>query len=142
MCVLNNFHSIPFPFQNYIISGYVTSIRQQENEMMLCCELSTKVLRTDTCLDQFKVALKSNDFKRTITRILLGNIVITRYNNKTYKIDDIDFTDNPSRTFNVSKNYSVNSSLGLLTQKLKVWCENLIIYTLILSAKIFNFFRL
>ena len=35
--------------------GYVTTIKQQEHDMMLCCELSTKVLRTDTCYDQFKV---------------------------------------------------------------------------------------
>ena len=81
--------------------GYITTIKQQESDMMLCCELSTKVLRTDTCYDQFKVAAKG-DLKRNITRILLGNIVITRYNNKTYKIDDIDFNDNPGRTFNVS----------------------------------------
>jgi len=79
--------------------GYVTTIKQQEHDMMLCCELSTKVLRTDTCYDQFKVAAKG-DLKRNITRILLGNIVITRYNNKTYKVDDIDFNDNPGRTFN------------------------------------------
>ena len=101
--------------------GYVTTIKQQEHDMMLCCELSTKVLRTDTCYDQFKVCkycCNSNtylfifrisfqvaakgDLKRNITRILLGNIVITRYNNKTYKIDDIDFNDNPGRTFDVS----------------------------------------
>ena len=81
--------------------GYITTIKQQESDMMLCCELSTKVLRTDTCYDQFKVAAKG-DLKRNITRILLGNIVITRYNNKTYKIDDIDFNDNPGKTFNVS----------------------------------------
>ena len=49
----------------------------------------------------FQVAAKG-DLKRNITRILLGNIVITRYNNKTYKIDDIDFNDNPGRTFDVS----------------------------------------
>ena len=34
--------------------GYVTSIRQHEQDLLLCCELSTKILRTDTALDQLK----------------------------------------------------------------------------------------
>jgi len=31
---------------------------------------------------------------------LCGSIIITRYNNKTYRIDDLDFKSNPSLTFN------------------------------------------
>ena len=35
--------------------GYVTSIRQHELGILLCCETSNKILRTDTVLDQMKV---------------------------------------------------------------------------------------
>ena len=34
--------------------GYVTSIRQHESQILLCCEVSHKILRTDTVLDQIE----------------------------------------------------------------------------------------
>jgi aubergine-like protein len=37
--------------------GYVTSIRQHENNILLCCETSNKILRTETVMDQMKVRL-------------------------------------------------------------------------------------
>lgn len=45
---------------------------------------------------------KSNDkdSKQEIMVALLGSTVITHYNRKTYRIDDIDFTMTPLSTFN------------------------------------------
>ena len=43
-----------------------------------------------------------NNFKAQIQKVLLGNIIMTRYNNKTYKVDDIAFNRNPKETFDVS----------------------------------------
>ena len=34
--------------------GYVTSIRQHEEQILLCCEVSCKVLRTDTVYEQIQ----------------------------------------------------------------------------------------
>lgn len=34
---------------------------------------------------------------------LVGAVVMTRYNNKTYRIDDIDFLKNPQSTFHLRK---------------------------------------
>ena len=34
---------------------------------------------------------------------LLKSVVLTRYNNKTYIVDDIDFTMNPLSTFRLTK---------------------------------------
>ena len=34
--------------------GFVTTIKQHEEKILLCCELGNKVLRTDTVLDQLK----------------------------------------------------------------------------------------
>lgn len=31
---------------------------------------------------------------------MLGEVVMTQYNEKTYRIDDIDFQTTPERTFN------------------------------------------
>jgi hypothetical protein len=84
--------------------GYVTSIRQHERDLLLCCEISNKILRTDTVLDQLKIAYQKDktNYQNVATKLLLGQIIITRYNNKTYKIDDIIWTDNPMKSFNVS----------------------------------------
>lgn len=80
--------------------GYVTSIRQHENELLLCCEPSNKIIRTDSVYDQMKLLRgRSGNFQADVQRLLLGQIIMTRYNNKTYKIDDIDFKQTPKHTF-------------------------------------------
>lgn len=38
-------------------------------------------------------------YKADISKALLGSVVITRYNNKTYRIDDIDFSQSPLSKF-------------------------------------------
>lgn len=43
---------------------------------------------------------KGTNFKEDIMSKLCGSTVITRYNNKTYRIDDIDFSITPLSTFN------------------------------------------
>ena len=83
--------------------GYVTSIRQHEAQILLCCEVSHKILRTDTVLDQIEEVHKrtgaSGSFRASVEKVLLGAIVITRYNNKTYRIDEIDWDKNPTHEF-------------------------------------------
>lgn len=39
------------------------------------------------------------DKNDAVRRALIGQSVITRYNNKTYRIDDIDFSASPSKKF-------------------------------------------
>ena len=62
--------------------GYVTSIRQHEDKILLCCDISHKVLRTDTVLDQIgQIFQKTNggpSFHADVEKALLGAIVITR----------------------------------------------------------------
>ena len=50
----------------------------------------------------FSYELYSNhkqDFQEQATKQLVGNIVLTRYNNKTYRVDDIAWDKNPQSTF-------------------------------------------
>ena len=79
----------------------VTSIRQHEEDVLLCCEISHKVLRTDTVLEQMKKIIDrfGRDHQRACEKELLGEVVMTRYNNKTYRIDDIVWDQNPTSTF-------------------------------------------
>lgn len=46
------------------------------------------------------MAKHSSTFKKKAQEVLIGLTVLTRYNNKTYRIDDIVFEQNPLSTFN------------------------------------------
>uniref|UniRef100_A0A2I3G623 Piwi-like protein 2 n=1 Tax=Nomascus leucogenys TaxID=61853 RepID=A0A2I3G623_NOMLE len=41
-------------------------------------------------------------FQDECTKLLVGNIVITRYNNRTYRIDDVDWNKTPKDSFTMS----------------------------------------
>jgi len=85
--------------------GYVTHITEQEGGVMLMCDASHRVLRMETCFDimsqQFKMTKGGPNFKANVQKQIVGQIVLTRYNNNTYRIDDIDFDQNPKSTFPV-----------------------------------------
>merc|ERR1712179_805275 len=92
--------------------GYVTSIRQHEEQILLCCEISCKVLRTDTVLEQIEEIYKRTtggpSFKPSVEKALLGAIVITRYNNATYRIDEIAWDKHPSDEFEGRNNEKIS----------------------------------
>ncbi|KAH0619368.1 hypothetical protein JD844_019417, partial [Phrynosoma platyrhinos] len=85
--------------------GFTTSILQYETSIMLCTDVSHKVLRSETVLD-FMYSLyeqvEVQRFKEACEKELVGLIVLTRYNNKTYRIDDIAWDSNPQDTFTKS----------------------------------------
>lgn len=73
--------------------GYITSIRQHEYNVLLCADVVNKVIRTDSALEQISIARRKNINPKSG---LIGSIVMTRYNKKTYRVDDIDFSRNPT----------------------------------------------
>jgi len=83
--------------------GYVTAINNFDAGLLLMAEVSHKVLRTDSvldCLNETYKTCKSNDiFMTTMTKKLVGQIVLTRYNNKTYRVDDLAWGKTPKDTF-------------------------------------------
>ncbi|GAB6033435.1 Piwi-like protein 1 [Chamberlinius hualienensis] len=83
--------------------GFLTAVHQHEHLPMLCADLTFKVLRTDTILDQLKQIAEQNygRFREEATRLIAGQIVLTTYNNRTYRVDDIDWNRNPRATFNL-----------------------------------------
>jgi len=83
--------------------GYVTSIRQHENKILLNCEIGNKILRTDTVLDQMHEisSRSSTNFHSLAEKALLGAIVLTRYNNRTYRIDEIAWDKHPDSEFDM-----------------------------------------
>uniref|UniRef100_A0A8C1DVB7 Piwi-like RNA-mediated gene silencing 1 n=1 Tax=Cyprinus carpio carpio TaxID=630221 RepID=A0A8C1DVB7_CYPCA len=82
--------------------GFVTTILQYESSIMLCTDVSHKVLRSETVLD-FMYSLRhqcgDQRFPEACTKELVGLIILTKYNNKTYRIDDIAWDHTPNNTF-------------------------------------------
>ena len=80
--------------------GYITSIRQHEEDILVCAEISHKIMRDETVHQVLnRIRTESRDFRNEATRALLGMTVLTRYNNKTYRIDEISFDVSPQSTF-------------------------------------------
>lgn len=81
--------------------GYVTAVDEYEDGVMLCLDVSHRVLCQRTVLDLMREAYASNasGFQLAVQQALLGSIVLTRYNNRTYRIDDINFAASPMDTF-------------------------------------------
>lgn len=87
-----------------IYPGYVTAVDEYDGGVMVCVDITHRALCQTTVLEKMVEAYRGSrgnqsDFRVKITSALLGSVVLTRYNNKTYRIDDIDFEANPTKTF-------------------------------------------
>ncbi|XP_007495057.2 piwi-like protein 4 [Monodelphis domestica] len=82
--------------------GFAISVSQLENKLMFTANVTHKVLRNETVLEFMTDLYNRKDksrFIETCEKELLGSVVLTRYNNKTYRIDDIDWSVKPTDTF-------------------------------------------
>eukprot|EP00731_Ephydatia_muelleri_P025692 Em0017g775a len=81
--------------------GYVTAINRYEGGLMLVLDVSHRVMKTDTALDFLYELYHSNQdkFREEAFKQLVGSVVLTRYNNRTYEIDDIAWDKNPRCAF-------------------------------------------
>ncbi|XP_038674833.1 piwi-like protein 4 isoform X1 [Scyliorhinus canicula] len=82
--------------------GFSTSILRYETKILLSVDVTHKVLRSETVLDfmtELYNRIGDQRFIDTCMRELVGFIVLTRYNNKTYRIDDIDWSVKPTNAF-------------------------------------------
>lgn len=64
-------------------------------------EIKHKLMRTETLLDVLRRCYNDNrsNWQQAFVQQVLGMIVLTRYNNKTYRISDVLFDATPSITF-------------------------------------------
>ncbi|XP_076274954.1 piwi-like protein Siwi [Rhynchophorus ferrugineus] len=79
--------------------GYITSMRQHEKQIMLNIDLNFKVLRTDNVYDLLLECQNDRNARKEFQQRVMGCIVMTYYNNKTYRIDDVDYDQNPDSKF-------------------------------------------
>nr|XP_057926139.1 piwi-like protein 2 [Doryrhamphus excisus]XP_057926140.1 piwi-like protein 2 [Doryrhamphus excisus] len=101
--------------------GYSTSIKHTDGGLYLCVDVSHKVLRNDSVLDVMNILYQQSKekFRDECTKELVGSIIITRYNNHTYRVDAIEWDKSPKDTFTLmdgtkttfvdyySKNYGI-----------------------------------
>lgn len=92
--------SIQGEFNIELWPGYVTSIRNHEQNVLICNEITHKVMRTDTVYELMqRIYREQRDFTTNFLSAIIGQTVLTAYNNKTYRIDDVDFNKTPRTTF-------------------------------------------
>ncbi|GAA6088114.1 piwi-like protein 2 isoform X2 [Tachysurus ichikawai] len=84
--------------------GYSTCIKRTDGGLYLVVDVSHKVLRSDSVLDIMNMIYQERreSFQDECTKEIIGSIVITRYNNRTYRIDDIEWSKSPKDSFTMS----------------------------------------
>ncbi|KAK7067292.1 Piwi-like protein 2 [Halocaridina rubra] len=105
----NDFSLVP-QHKLEIWPGFITAVHHMEGGLMMMIDISHRVLRTETCYDIMGNIYRSQrgNFKDAVNKEFLGAIVLTRYNNKTYRIDDILFEQNASSTFTNDKGEEIS----------------------------------
>jgi aubergine-like protein len=80
--------------------GYFTAINCMDIGPVLIADVSHKVIRVDTVLDFINAEYeKTRNINQRLTEKLLGQVVLTRYSNRTYRIDDVDWDKTPKSKF-------------------------------------------
>ncbi|XP_050023605.1 piwi-like protein 1 [Dermacentor andersoni] len=80
--------------------GLITAIGQYETGVMMVTDTVHKVLRRDSVLDLLsQVSSSGPHYRDEAMKRVAGCIVMTPYNNKTYRVDDIDWDKSPASVF-------------------------------------------
>ncbi|XP_053690463.1 protein aubergine-like isoform X1 [Sabethes cyaneus] len=81
--------------------GYLTSIRQHEQDVLMCAEITHKVMRVDNCYVQLRRCMdRGGNWKDTFKRLIIGTIVMANYGRyNTYLINDVEFNTTPDSRF-------------------------------------------
>uniref|UniRef100_A0A8B9PFT5 Piwi-like protein 2 n=1 Tax=Apteryx owenii TaxID=8824 RepID=A0A8B9PFT5_APTOW len=84
--------------------GYSVSIRKRDGGLFLSVDVIHKVIRSDSVLNFMHAIYQqsASSFQDECTKQLVGSVVITRYNNHTYQIDDIDWNKTPKDSFTLT----------------------------------------
>jgi aubergine-like protein len=81
--------------------GYITNIDHFDGGVFLMFDSCNKVIRTETVADVLAMCFKKNPkgFPEVALKSLLGQSIMTRYNNRSYRIDDLNLDMSPESTF-------------------------------------------
>ncbi|KAM6294643.1 piwi-like protein 2 [Aegotheles albertisi] len=89
--------------------GYSASIRKKDGGLFLLIDCIHKIIRSDSILNIMHNIYRQNlsSFQDECTKQLVGSVVITRYNNRMYRIDDIDWDKTPRDSFTMASGEEV-----------------------------------
>jgi aubergine-like protein len=85
-----------------IAPGYKASLDMYGEKMLLCTEVAHKLFNFNTVwqeMERIYAQDGANYYKEKCMEKFVGNTVMTQYNKKTYRIDDITWDVKPSDTF-------------------------------------------
>jgi len=87
-----------FPYQ--VVNGYNTAVLPHENELLMTVNLSNKVMSSENANNYMISKMRSGSGNSdAMLSEVVGKTVLTTYNNKTYRVDDVDFNLSPASTF-------------------------------------------
>ncbi|KAM3924689.1 LOW QUALITY PROTEIN: piwi-like protein 2 [Leptodactylus fuscus] len=89
---------------------FAASIRRTDGGLFLQVGITHKVIRDDSVMDIMHTLYQQSreHFQDEVTKQLIGSIVITRYNNRTYRIDDIEWKKTPKDVFTMSDGTNIS----------------------------------
>jgi len=83
--------------------GYTTAVQDYEDGLYLVADVSHKIIPSRTCLELLYALKESSSdgasFKQQAIDALIGVVVLTPYNNRTYRVDDILWDLSPRNEF-------------------------------------------
>lgn len=87
--------------------GFFSAMNKVEIGPYIQIDITNKVVRKDTLLQDIENMSDKNMSNEAINEKVANIIVVTSYTKKTYRISHLDFTKNPSSTFEVGKGEEV-----------------------------------
>jgi len=93
-----------------VIPGYLTSVLITAYGIQTLVDVSHRVLRTETVYQWMNNQWTPNKLRsrKRVEKGLLGSIVLTKYNNRTYRVEKIDWEMSPRNTFKLSTGETVS----------------------------------
>ncbi|KAF0300728.1 Piwi-like protein Ago3 [Amphibalanus amphitrite] len=84
--------------------GYITAIHCFEGGIKLNVDVAHRVLHTSTAMDCIQDAFNTHRDRwlDAAIKTLVGSVVMTRYNKRTYRVDDIDYKRTPKDSFQLA----------------------------------------
>ncbi|XP_036252442.1 piwi-like protein 2 [Molothrus ater] len=93
----------------HIWPGYAVSIRRKDGGLFLMVDAIHKIIRSESVLSLMQTihSQSQRTFQDECTKQLVGSVVMTRYNNRTYRVDDIDWDKTPKDTFTLASGQEI-----------------------------------
>ncbi|XP_069895705.1 piwi-like protein 4 [Dipodomys merriami] len=82
--------------------GYAISVSHYESSLLFSADVNYKILRNKSVLElltDLEHSAGMSEFTQICEKQLIGRVVLTRYNNRTYRIENINWSLKPVHTF-------------------------------------------